>query len=59
MAKRRASADQKLRRMCLPKAVSGKLEVPDHVALMWNDTATGGRDKLISLMVDAGNNKAC
>ena len=54
--RRRASAEAKLRRMCEPKSVSGKLEVEPDVAKQWQDLA-GGRDKLIRLMMEADNSK--
>ena len=56
--KRRAKAEAKLRRMCEPKAVSGKMEVDENIATQWADLA-GGRDRLIQMMVDAENDKAC
>ena len=56
--KRRAKAEAKLRRMCEPKAVSGKMEVDENISQQWADL-TGGRDRLIQMMVDAENDKAC
>ena len=58
LAKRQwAAAEAKLRRMCEPKAVSGKVEVDKDVQDQWNDLS-GGRKRLIQTMVDADRNKA-
>ena len=52
-----ASAEAKLRRMCNPKQVSGRVEAPEDMRKMWDDI-TNGRKKLIQMMVDSENNKA-
>ena len=49
---------QKIKRVCTPKEHSGRLEVPENIFAMWEDTAKGGRDKLFHMWVKAGGVKA-
>lgn len=46
---------EKVKRLCTPKRYSGKVEVPQDIAEMWN--APGGKEKLFQLWAKSGGIK--
>ena len=52
------AAEAKVRRICNPKEVSGKVDADQQTVAKWQDTA-GGRNELIKMMMDAQGSKAC
>ena len=52
------AAEAKVRRICCPKEVSGKVEADAGTLALWRDL-TGGRDQLIQMMLDCNGKKAC
>ena len=51
-AKAWAAAEARVRRVCTPKQVSGRMEADEATLRMWQDTTNGGRDQLITMMLD-------
>ena len=52
------AAEAKVRRICTPKEVSGKVDADEKTLSQWNDL-TVGRNQLIKMMMDVEGNKAC
>lgn len=49
---------EKVRRACTPKPTTGRLEVPQDIFEMWNDSKGKGRARLFSLWCKSGGVKA-
>ena len=49
---------EKVRRACTPKSTTGRLEVPQDIFQMWNDSKGKGRERLYSLWCKSGGVKA-